>query len=324
MKRFSLAISAVFMLSGCVSVRQQQIVEARLGLPEPPVLPILPLDSQERMVLQGGAGMRVGSLPRTGILDDSSGQRLGLDLDRYGAEGAYLFHYKLLLAGTEISSEQVTVLAGLNVQGNGFQVLPWLGVGAAQLRQDVKYRQTLGNDNSSSDTTWNVLVRKSGTSISPIVTGGISVVLGNRVVRPFLAPRFIYGQVVDGKDANDSTGGSAPAATNAIDLDQIVVDGGVRIEVTRWVHAFVGAGYRTFLSSEIPGYDWRLYAGVGCDLWRSRPEAMEDRLERIRSMAPPRREKHGAEVTAPVRPDTLSNGSAPAQALPSVDFRNVR
>jgi hypothetical protein len=259
-----LAFFALVALSSCDTVVQQSIVRAHMSLPAPPTLPILPLDPDQRLVLQGGLGTRLTQLPPTGVLDDSSRNRLELHLPNTSASGNLFFHYKVLFLGVELSDRQTQVMAGTNIQADGWQLLGWAGGGILNYDQDITYRQMVRT--YEGDTTWSLSRDSSGMESSTLVfSAGVSAVFGTDVFRPFVAARILTGPIIDGTGSvlfsNDE-----PAATNGFDLSQAMLDAGLKIEPTARFHAFVGVGLRTFLDKEIPGADWRLYAGVSIDL----------------------------------------------------------
>ena len=267
MIRFPLVLPAALalVLTSCDTVMQQSIVRAHVSVPEPPVLPILPLDADQRLVLQGGLGARMSRLPPTGLLNDSAHSRLELQLPNTSGSANLFFHYKVLFLGIEVAGRQTQVMAGTNIQLDGWQFLDWAGVGVLNYGQDVSYRQMIRT--YEGDTTWRLSQDSSGMESSTLVfSAGVSAVFGTDAIRPFVAARLLTGPNIDGNGSNLLFQSSTPSASNGFDLSQGMLDAGLKIEVVPWLHAFVGAGCRTFLDKEIPGADWRLYGGLSIDL----------------------------------------------------------
>ena len=261
-------------LSGCDTVLQQSIVRAHVAYPEPPSLPILPLDPQQRVVLQGGMDRYVTSLPLTGVLDDSSGNRLQLQMPSTSYSGNLFFHYKVLFLGLELGDRRSTFMAGTNVQADDWKILGWLGLGFVDYRPLVTYRQLYSN--FSDDTVWRYSTDSSKLkSTSLTLSAGISAMFGTGPIQPFVAARILTGPKIDGTDDGLLASGNSPAASNGFSLTQAMLDGGMRIEPLPWLHAYVGAGGRTYLDKEIPGFDWKVFAGVSFDLLRTDPERGE-------------------------------------------------
>jgi hypothetical protein len=261
-------------LSGCDTVLQQSIVRAHVNYPEPPSLPILPLDPQQRVVLQGGLDRYITSLPLTGVLDDSSGNRLQLQMPSTSYSGNLFFHYKVLFLGLELGDRRSTFMAGTNIQADDWKCLAWAGFGFVDYSPLVTYRQLVSTYDD--DTVWRISTDSSKlNSTSLTLSAGVSAMFGTGPVQPFVAARILTGPKVDGTDDGLLASDNSPAASNGFSLTQAMLDGGMRIEPLPWLHAYVGAGGRTYLDKEIPGIDWKVYAGVSFDLLRADPERQE-------------------------------------------------
>jgi hypothetical protein len=263
--RRSLLLPAFLCLTGCDVLVRQQIVQAQLRVPHAPS-PILPMDTAQRISLDGGLSGTVSQLPLGGIIDDSSGSRVGTGSPPVDGSLRFCFHYKELLVGEEIGDGRATAFAGVNVQSGPLQFLGWGGLSLISWHQDVLYKQGWSTDTTNAVAYWNTS-RDSGTETSGAISLGVAVQSGQGIVRPFAAARLDLGPTIDGTNwLSDS-----PAAENSINLSQLQLDGGLRVDCAPWAHAYAGAGSRVFLSSFIRGNDWRVFGGVAVDLWRTEP-----------------------------------------------------
>ena len=293
-----LAAFAIASLVGCGTVMQQSIVRARMGYPQPPALPILPLDPGQELVLQGGMGRTLTSLPQTGVLDDSAQSHLDLSLPPYGASTDLFFQHRGLFLGMELAGRQTLMMGGANIQADGWQFLAWTGFGSVTYSQDILYKQKVVS--IFQDTSWEWSRDSSGMNSTAFVfSSGISALFGTGAFRPFVAAKFLTGPSVDGISA--LSGNGTPKASNKFGLSQAMLDAGIRMEISTRFHAFAGAGLRTFTDQEIPGADWKLYAGASIDLIRADIPPPPVRSREIRE--------------TPILSNSVTNSPAPGPAI---------
>lgn len=263
--RRPLLLLAVLCLSGCDELLRQRILDARLRVPHAPS-PILPMDSAQRISLDAGFGSSVASLPPGKILDDSSGGRVRITSSSADGSLRFCFHYKALLIGQEIGNGRTTIFGGANLQFGAFQWLGWCGGSLISWHEDILYKQGWGSVENGPVSYWNTF-RDTVDQVSLALSTGMAIQQGSGVVRPFAAARLDLGPEANGAPWLSGD----PKADNPISLSQLQLDAGLRMDCVPRIHAYAGTGTRIFLSSDIPGNDWRVFGGISIDLWRSMP-----------------------------------------------------
>jgi len=227
---------------------QERVIEARTQISEPSPLPLLPMDTSQRLTVQAGMSSRWGPSPASpNILDDSSGNHWQFHSAQYGGDVDLSLRFGLLQTGLDISGGSWSTTAGLNFGVGRTHWLAWGGIGLTSYTNTILAKDEYGV--SPGDSTWWVPSRDTSNSDGMTMSCGAASEYGHGPIIPFLAAQLVRGPSDD-----------------HIDLSQARFDAGAQIDAIPRCHIFTGAGYRTFLSSTVHGHDWRIYAGLGFDL----------------------------------------------------------
>ncbi|HNY31838.1 MAG TPA: hypothetical protein PKO15_13205 [Fibrobacteria bacterium] len=265
MNRRSLAFAAataLLLAGGCAQQSTKtRYAHAHYDLPRIRPVPILPLAANERFGVAGGGAFSVGERT-TGIRrpGDSAGGTLDLSQHMLAAGIYGMLNIKSTWAAFYLS-EQVdktdgvmsfvddhwALLLGYTLPSRKQRVLLYTGIGMTSYGRDVQ----LG----SADSTGRFLTVHDSANDYPLILGFTAMKGGKSKFKPYGGVSYQKSLDIPGfwKDGSEKR--------NVIDLSQIQLDLGARLDVMRGVSVLGGTSWVFYTDERIKGSDWRI--GIG-------------------------------------------------------------
>lgn len=247
-------------LAGC-GYQSRTLLDGKVAVPMP-VLPMLPMAADQRMLIQGGLATNWAGTTG-GRMDESSDGPLVLAPRLLGAGGNFQWRHKAFFTGVEVAgavhdeamaSAMVHAMLGVNVAGDEASFLAWaglgLGVGSANFAAYDRSEAWFGSD-STNDSVY----RGTSTSAPLMASAGIALsVMDKEPVSPFLAGRVLMGLGLGNE--------SDVTVTNPVNFGRTFVDAGVRWRPMDRLRGTAGVGVSWYQDALFSGVDANLYVGM--------------------------------------------------------------
>lgn len=249
------------------SILHRDIVAANVHQSPLQPMPLLPLQSGQKVSVQGGFSQTLSAQATGGRLDDSTHSALALNRAPLGFGGIILYRSpRDFWGGLELSNGSGFLLGGSIVPKGNWLLLAYGGFGLVSYTEDVTYREIRTSTSSgilitSLDTTRSLRrVRDTILGLSASFGGAAQYQWGP--LHPFAAARLLIGPRIDGKA---SLIDGSPVASNAIQLGEFRIDAGSGLDLASRLHLIAGVGANTSIDSKIEGVVWRGFAGFQWD-----------------------------------------------------------
>lgn len=256
------ALMLVTSLAGC-GYQSRTLLDGKVAVPMP-VLPMLPMAADQRMLIQGGvASTWPGST--AGRMSDSSRGPLILSPRRLGVGGNFQWRHKAFFAGAEggialhdggMASGLAQAMAGVNVAGEEVSFLAWAGLGLGAGEATYTAADFTSYDNwFEPDSVNDSLYYGTSTSNPLLLSAGLALsVLDKEPVSPFVAGRVMIGLGL-GQESDIHV-------VNSVNFSRTFVDAGVRWRPMDRLRGTAGVGVSWYQDALFSGVDANLYVGM--------------------------------------------------------------